>query len=280
MGLTRILSAIALVALASSLAGAAPKKGGPKKDPPKADPVAAPAPPPAPEPPPEPLPKPGDKRRIIAILDVHVGEGVAPEIEKQFQKDLDAKLDSKQYWLAPRWRVRDLMANSTKWVDGCLLGTCLHEVKAQTGAEIVLLASLTGSGTSFASVITLVRTDNGRALAQEVERCDVCTVQEQLNASIATAVKLLMAVPEKLPDEIADHVAALEAVKMPLEDKVRHLEASQHHFGAGMVMTIGGIVAAAAGTALYFTQNHASYALATAAGGGALAVGGVVVLSF
>ena len=274
----RALTAIALLALAGSLATAGPKKS-PKKDPPK-EPAAAPAPPPPPEPPPEPLPKPGDKRRIIAVLDVHVGEGVAPEIEKQFQKDLDAKLDSKHYWLAPRWRVRDLMSNSTKWVDGCLLGTCLHEVKAQTGAEIVLLASLTGSGTSFASVITLVRTDNGRALAQEVERCDVCTVQEQLNASIATAVKLLEAVPEKLPDEIADHVAALEAVKMPLEDKVRHLEASQHHVGTGIAMTAVGLVAAAAGTALYFSQNHASYGLATAAGGGALALGGVVVLSF
>ena len=275
----RVAAAIALIALASSLATAAPKRG-PKKEPPK-EPVAAPAPPPPPpEPPPEPPPKPGDKRRIIAVLDVHVGEGVAPEIEKQFQKDLDAKLDSKQYWLAPRWRVRDLMASSTKWVDGCLLGTCLHEVKAQTGAEIVLLASLTGGGTSFASVITLVRTDNGHALAQEVERCDVCTVQEQLNASIATAVKLLKALPEKLPDESADHKAALEAVRMPLEDKVRTLEASQHHRGTGMVMTVGGVVAAAAGTALYFAKSHAAYGAATAAGGGALAAGGVVVLSF
>src|SRR5258706_2982207 len=264
--------AIVLLAFVSelSLAGPGGKKPPPKKDPPKETPTPPPPPPPEPEPPSEPPPKPGDKRRIIAILDVHVGDGVAPEISTQFQKELDKKLDSKQYWLAPRWRVKDMMSNSTKWVDGCLLGTCLHEVKAQTGAEIVLLASLTGSGTSFASVITLVRTDNGRALTQMVERCDVCTVNEQLTAAISAAVKLLQAVPDKLPDELGDHLAALEALKVPLEAKVKVLEEQQHHHGAGMALLISGVAAAAIGTGLYFAENHANYGLATAAAGGAL----------
>jgi hypothetical protein len=283
MSARTLTTAIALLALAYGIASGGPggRKVPPKKDPPvDKTPPPPPAPPPEPEPPPRPLPKPGEKVRIVAVLDVHVGEGVAPEIEKQFQKDLDKKLDSNKYWLAPRWRVRDLMANSSKWVDGCLLGTCLHEVKVQTGADIVLLASLTGSGTSFASVITLVRTDNGRALTQMVERCDVCTVNEQLGAAIAAAVKLLQEVPDKLPDEVAAQTEALEAIKVPYEQKVKTLEDQQHHHGAGMTMTITGVVAAAVGSALYFAENHPSYGLATAAAGGALAVGGVVVLSF
>jgi len=214
------------------------------------------------------------------VLDVHIGEGVAPELANQFQKELDAKLPSAEYWLAPRWRVKESMANSTKWVDGCLVGACLKEVKAQTGADVVLLASLSGSGTSFASVITLVRTDNGRALTQMVERCDVCTVNEQLKAAISAAVKLLKEVPEKLPDDAALAKAAVEAVKMPLEDKVKTLEASQHHKGTGVALTVVGAIATVAGTALYFAENKANYGLATATAGAALTVGGVVVLTF
>ena len=64
-----------------------------------------------------------------------------------------------------------------KWTEGCVVGACLSEVRAQTGAELVLLAALTGSGTSFGYVVTLVRTDTGRVLAQESDRCDVCTVR-------------------------------------------------------------------------------------------------------
>jgi len=277
-----MIARILLILMVASLANAGPsKKPPPKKDPP-ADKAPPAPPPPAPEPEPEssPPPKPGDKRRIIAVLDVHIGEGVAPEIAKQFEKELDAKLPSAEYWLAPRWRVKESMSNSTKWVDGCLVGTCLHEVKAQTGADVVLLASLIGSGTSFASVITLVRTDNGQALTQMVERCDVCTVNEQLKAAISAAVKLLKEVPASLPDDTAPARAAVEAAKAPLQDRVKTLEASQHHKGAGLAMTLVGVAAAAAGTALYFAENHANYGLATATAGGALAVGGVVVLSF
>jgi hypothetical protein len=282
MSVRKVTTVVALLALMCGLASAGPggKKGPPKNPPVDKTPPPPPPPPPEPEPPPRPLPKPGDKQRIIAVLDVHVGEGVSQEIAAQFQKDLDKKLDSEKYWLAPRWRVKDMMINSTKWVDGCLVGQCLHEVKAMTGADIVLLASLTGSGTSFASVITLVRTDNGRALTQKVERCDVCTVTEQLSAAISAAVALLQEVPEKLPDEVADHTAALMAVREPLEKKVKVLEDEQHHKGAGMGMTIVGFVVAAVGAGIYIADNKPSWALATATGGGALAVGGLVVLSF
>ncbi len=277
----RHLFAITALLLASTVAYSGPsKKNPPKPKDPTPEAAPAPPPPPEPEPPPEPMPPPSDKRRIVAVLDVHTGEGVDRELSTKFQKELNAKLDSKQYWVAPNWSVRNRMANSTKWVDGCLVGACLHEIKAQTGADVVLLASLTGSGTSFASVITIVRTDNGRAFSQEVERCDVCTVNEQLTASISTAVKLLKQLPDKLPEDSAVSRAAVDAVKEPLEERVKTLEAGQHHKGSGLVLTVAGLVAAAAGTALYFAENHANYGLATASAGAALTLGGVVVLTF
>ena len=60
-----------------------------------------------------------------------------------------------------------MMANSTKWTEGCVVGACLREVETQTGADLVLLAALTGAGTSFGYVVTLVRDRHRRrALAR------------------------------------------------------------------------------------------------------------------
>jgi hypothetical protein len=278
---------IALAVLASSVASAGPTRGktpAPKKDPPapKEPPPAPtpPPPPPPPEPPEEPPPKPGDKRRIIAILDVKVGEGVPPEIAAQFQKELNAQVDTKHYWLASHKRVHEALANSTKFTEGCVIGACLHEVRAQTGADVVLLAALTGSGTSFGSVITLVRTDNGRALAQESARCDVCTLNEAVSAATLAAVKLLSTIPETMPDELEVTRDAVEATRLPLEKKIAEVEEASHHRGTGLVLLIGGLVAAGAGIALYETQNHAPYGLGIAGAGGGLSLGGVVALTF
>ena len=109
--------------------------------------TAAAQPPRAPNDDPSPAPA-DDKRRIVGVLDVRV-EGVPKEVARQFQNELEKQLDSREYWLAPQQRIREMMANSTKWTEGCLVGLCLSELKAVTGAELVLLASISGSGTSF-----------------------------------------------------------------------------------------------------------------------------------
>jgi hypothetical protein len=217
------------------------------------------------------------KRRIVGILDVRV-DGVPREIAAQFQTKLEAQLDSNTYWLAPASRMHELMGNSTKWTEGCVVGPCLAEVKVQTGAELVLLASITGSGTSFGYVVTLVRTDTGRYLAQETDRCDVCTVNEALTNATLAAVKLLTSMPDKLPDEAAEQGAAMDLATEKLERDNRHLE--HHHTTLGLMLAIGGLAVAAGGAALYFTQDHSSYGLGTAAAGGGLAIGGVAVLAF
>lgn len=222
-------------------------------------------------------PGPGDKRRIVGILDVRV-EGVPKEIERQFQSDLEKQLDSNAYWLAPQQRMRELMANSTKWTEGCVVGHCLHEIKTQTGAELVLLASITGAGTSFGHVVTLMRTDTGRMLAQDASRCEVCTVNEALSSATLAAVKLLTSVPDKLPDEAAEASAALDLATSKLH--AEHTATQRHHRTLGIVLTLAGVVAAGAGMTLYLAMDHPDAALAGAGAGAGLALGGVVALTF
>jgi hypothetical protein len=221
------------------------------------------------------VPKPGDKRRIIAVLDVRVGEGVPPEVSQQFQRDLDQMVDPEHYWLAPRSRVHELMAQSTKWTDGCTVGPCISEVRTQTGADVALIAALTGSGTSFGSVITIVRTDNGAVLSQEAARCDVCTLNEALATAERASIKLLDALPAKLPDAKEEQ----RAVAAPLEARIAKLEHSDHHV-AGYVLLALGLAAAGAGLAIYEAANQPSYSLGILGAGAGLALSGVVVLTF
>lgn len=242
---------------------------------------------PSPPPPPEPTivssdndrpaRLPNDRRRIVGILDVRV-DGVPKEIADRFESSLEEELDSNAYWIASRARMHEMMETSTKWSEGCIVGSCLSEVRKQTGADLVLLAALNGSGTSFGYVVTLVRTDTGRMLAQESQRCDVCTVNEALTGATSAAVKLLVAVPEKLPDEAA---ATQRALDMVAKQGQQDVAAAHHrHKKTAVIVTLAGIAVAAIGATLYFTQDHADYGLATAAGGAGLAVGGGIALTF
>ncbi|HEX5061100.1 MAG TPA: hypothetical protein VFV99_17160 [Kofleriaceae bacterium] len=217
------------------------------------------------------------KRRIVGILEVRV-EGVPKEIARQFQSDLEKQLDSREYWLAPQQRMREMMANSTKWTEGCVVGLCLNEVRAQTGAEIVVLASITGSGTSFGYVVTLMRTDTGRMLAQEASRCEVCTVNEVLTSATLAAVKLLNAAPDRLPDEAGEQSAALDVATSKLQ--VQKTAQERHNRSRGIALTLAGLVAAGAGATMYLALDRPAWALGTAAAGAGLAVGGVVTLTF
>jgi len=276
------------VAIAVAASGVASAKNPGKKPPaPKKDPKPVETPPPEPLPPPpppepaaEPQPKPGDKRRSIAVLEVKLGEGVPADVAQQFQHDLDKMVDPQHYFLAPRYAVHELMTNSTHWVDGCVLGPCIREVRTQTQADVALIASLTGSGTSFGSVITLVRTDSGRVLSQEIRRCDVCTISEAVKTATQTAIAQLSGIPEVLPDDTAVTRDAVDATRAPLEKKIEQLERDSHHGGTGLAMLIGGLAAIGAGIALYELENHASYGVTAAGLGAGLALGGVVVLTF
>ena len=198
-------------------------------------------------------------RRIVGILEIQA----SPEIAASFEQSLEEQLDGSQYTLISRAKMRERLRNSTKWSEGCLVGDCLSEVMVQTSAELVVLAALTGSGTSFGYVVTLVRTDTGRILSQESDRCEVCTINEAMTAATLATIRLVTAVSDELPAD-----SALPAGKTRRSRRI------------AIAVTVVGLVAAGLGTALYFAQDKPDYALVTAAAGGGLALGGLVVLTF
>ncbi|HEU4733300.1 MAG TPA: hypothetical protein VFT22_35655 [Kofleriaceae bacterium] len=236
----------------------------------------------APAPPPDgagvrPAAVPVDNRRTIGILDIRV-EGIPEAVKDRFQHDLEGQLDTKQYWLANREHVKKRLMRSTKWTEGCFVGACLNELRAATGAELVLLAALTGSGTSFGYVVTLIRTDTGRVLRQNSDRCDVCTVNEVVDKATLATIELLNNIPEKLPDEAAEQRAAIEAA---VDRARRETEArEQHTTRLGIAITAIGVAVAAVGVVLYVRDSSSDIAAPLAAGGGALALGGIAVLTF
>ena len=264
------MRSLALLALLSSTAIAGGKAS--PKPAPKTPVAVAPAPPA--EPPAKPFPSGTDHRRIIGVLDVRI-DGAPPEVGAQFQRDLEAQVDNEHYFLAPRMRVHDRMTNSTKWTEGCVVGGCLREVKTQTGADVVLLAALTGSGTSFGWVVTLVGTNKGVVIGQESARCDVCTVSEALNAATLATIKLLSNIPEVLDGEAV--VVGPPPAKV-YEDKIATIHHTQKVVGTSLA--VAGLAVAAAGIAYYFAQDHDKAGLAIAGVGGGALIGGVITLAF
>ncbi len=259
---------IATLALLAGVVAAAPRKG--EKPIPDAKPAVLAADDPSQPPPPE-------KRRMVGILDVRV-DGVPNETKAQFERGLEEQLDTKVYWLSSRAQMRERMKFSTKWTEGCLVGGCLAELRTQTSAELVLLAALTGSGTSFGHVVTIVRTDNGRVLSQESGRCEVCTVNEAMAEATLATMRLLNAVPDKLPDEAGDHSVAMDLVANASRTELAEAHRSVRR--RGFALTVLGLAAVGAGIATYVLQDKPAYALAITGVGGGLLVGGVVVLTF
>ena len=220
--------------------------------------------------------EPADTRRIVGILEVRV-DGIPDEIKESFQRGLEHGFDARRYRLDNRAQMKQALMRSTRWTEGCLIGQCLTEVRKQTGADLVLLAALTGSGTSFGYVVTLVRTDTGRVLRQDSQRCEVCTVNEAMDKATRATMALLDKLPDRLPDEAAEQDATLERavgkVKQEAADRDRHMTR------LGIALTLGGIAAAIAGGVMY-ARDQPNYAAMIMAGGSAAAVSGIVVLTF
>lgn len=224
----------------------------------------------------QPRDEPDDARRLVGVLEVRV-DGVPDEVKESFQRGLEAKFDAKHYRLASRARLKQLMASSTKWTEGCLVGQCLAELRAQTGADLVLLAALTGAGTSFGYVVTLVRTDTGRVLRQDAQRCDVCTVNEAMDKAMRATTDLLDQVPAALPDEAAEHTALNLAVGKA-RDTVADRERRRRRIG--LSLAIVGVAALVTGATMLGMSDDSMPGAALVGGGAGVAASGVVVLTF
>lgn len=256
-------AALVVVLLAGGVAHAEPD-GRPAAAPPP-DGTGAPNQPPA-----------SDNRLIVGILEVRV-DGVPDEVKESFQRGLESQADDPHYRLSPRARMKQMLMRSTRWTEGCIVGQCLGEVRALTGAELVLLAALNGAGTSFGYVVTLVRTDTGRVLQQQSERCDVCTVNEAMDKATKATTALLSHVPDKLPDEAAEQSATVDAAVARIREDMVAREHRKVQLGVGLGLVGVGVLVT--GAALYAFDAR-SYAAMTAAGGAAMAASGLVVLTF
>jgi hypothetical protein len=223
-------------------------------------------------------PGPADRRRTVSLLDVRI-EGLPEDVKDSFRHQLEEQIDTKRYWLADREYVRQMLQRSTKWTDGCLVGHCLGVMRTQSGAELVLLAALSGSGTSFGYVVTLIRADTGHVVDQESDRCDVCRVNEVIRGATLAAVDLLNKAPDQLPDETAEQTARVDRAVGALQGEL--VEHDRHANRIGIALLAVGLVGAITGGALYLLDDsRPSYALGTATGGLAMATSGVVVLTF
>jgi hypothetical protein len=218
---------------------------------------------------------PTDKRRVVGVLEVRV-DGVPDDVKESFQRGLESQLDDQHYYLRGRAQMKQFLMRSTKWTEGCLIGQCLSEVRVQTGADLVLLAAFTGSGTSFGYVVTLVRTDTGRVLQQESDRCDVCTVNEAIDKATRATRELLGRLPETLPDESAE-AAQAEAAITRAKEQLAEQRLRVSRLGLGLALVGVGVLVTGAGL---YAFDAKGYAAMTAAGGAAMAASGVVVLTF
>lgn len=215
-------------------------------------------------------------RYTVAILSV---EATSDDVARGYERELESQLATMHVRFVSRVRLHEQLGSSTKWTDGCVVGGCLSEVRAQTGAGLVLLAALTGSGTTYGYVITLVRTDTGRVLAQEAERCDVCTESEATGNALLTTVRLVNAIPNQLPDEAAEQAAAVEVAVH--EAARRRAKDRRRRHRIGWALTIAGLAAAAGGAVAYFgNDGRPDLGLAVGAAGGGLAVGGLTAIAF
>ena len=97
------------------------------------------------------------------------------------------------------------------------------------------------------------------------------------HATLAT-VKLVNAIPDRLPDEAAEQGAAVDvAVNNAVH---RRRAADRRGFRrVGWALALAGLAVAGGGAALYLAGGD-RYGLATATAGGGLAIGGLTVLAF
>jgi hypothetical protein len=217
-----------------------------------------------------------DDKRTVGILDVRV-EGVAPEAKAQFGVMLEQQLATSPYTLLTQPKMHEAMASSAKFTEGCIVGSCLMDIRAQTHAELVLLVAFNGSGTTYGYVVTLVRTDTGRVLSQHADRCDVCTVTEAMGKATKATVELLAATPAQLPDETAAQRAELAAIVVPYKRDLALAKRHPKKLGTGLAIA-GGVITIAGVAALIVSTGRP--AVAITAGGAGLLVGGITVLSF
>lgn len=203
--------------------------------------------------------------KIVGLLDVRA-DGVDTVVGERFAEAIEEGLaGSAEYTPATRERMLEMLAN-TAWSPACLIGPCLAEVRAQTGAEYVVTAGVTGTGQSYRLTISLIETGGGTLVGQVTETCPACTVEDVASSAMLSTIELINGVSVVAP---TDGPALISANRG--RDHARTLRRTAVLFlGAALLTAASGV---------YFLEkdrDDMSYPLLGAAGG--LAVSGAVML--
>lgn len=210
---------------------------------------------------------------VIGLLDVSGTDVDDAVLEKFTQAVEDGLAGNDELTAASQARMREALERS-QWNRDCLVGPCLDEVRAQTGADMVAIAALTAVGQSYRYTITMLDTRTGHVLSQVSEDCVACTVEDVMSqVTMATIALVNGAGDTRTPDALTP-VAPLARVQALERRVVGHKRTIRR---GGLLLIGAGLLTA--GAAAYYVTNDrddVGYPLGGLAGG--LAASGAVVL--
>lgn len=145
-------------------------------------PGAAPTPLPPPTPP---HPPSGTRVAILSLL----FQGVEEELAGRYQDILRAELKRTGFNVIEQKDARVLL-EKLGVPPNCTVGPCLAQVGAALGAERALVGGVVAQGSNYDVTLTLLETERGAPVAQALEHCEVCTLDEALRSFGRVTAKL------------------------------------------------------------------------------------------
>jgi hypothetical protein len=189
----------------------------------------------------------GGLRPRIGLLKVDA-LGMAADLRARFLGVLIEKLRGAGYDVLEEELVQQkLLAAGAP--PGCVTGRCLTDVGRALGARRVVVGGLAAAGSNYDVTLTLLDTEARREVAQSVDRCEVCTLDEGLS-TMARAASQIASQP--LPGGGGEDTAATPRQLAQLPPPADHgARAPAPWWEAGAARwTVAGLAAVALGTGI------------------------------
>ena len=139
-----------------------------------------------------------------------------------------------------RGEMRKRLGDSS-YQEGCFFGPCMAALRAATGVPIALTATISGQGSNYSFVITLVDTKAGVLRSQVSQTCEVCTVEEALSTATLATISLVTRAEEGSPS-IEEGEASTTGPAPPRRRSNGMRIASYAMIGVGAAMGVAGAI--------------------------------------